>query len=171
MLARRIAAALLLVVASTVPTHLAWAQTKTWTATADFSGGTLAGVSDSKFADEVVLGPTAVSQMHAVWSDNFNYGLVVRLDSLTGKQTARYDSARVTVDGKATGARPANEFCNWSNTGNCPQYAAVDTSGNLWIANSAYGSQGTLTERTAAVAPSLAVRLAPCRRLRRWRNG
>jgi hypothetical protein len=81
-----------------------------------------------------------------VWSDNFNYGFVIRLDSITGKQIARFDSTLTTINGQATGARPANEFCNWSNTGNCPGRVAVDTNGDVWIVNRAFGSQGTLTK-------------------------
>jgi streptogramin lyase len=129
-----------------VLTAPALAQTKVWTTTADFNLGTLNNTSDTKFADEVVLGPTPVSQTHIVWSDNFNYGLIVRLDSVTGKQTSRFDSVLNTINGVSTGVRPANEFCNWSNTGNCPGRVAVDTNGDVWIVNRAFGNQGSLSK-------------------------
>jgi streptogramin lyase len=128
------------------------AQTKVWTTTPDFNTGTLNNASDTKFANEVVLGPTPVSQTHIVWSDNFNYGLIVRLDSITGKQTSRFDSVLNTINGVSTGVRPANEFCNWSNTGNCPGRVAVDTNGDVWIVNRAFGNQGSLSKFSGNIA-------------------
>jgi hypothetical protein len=128
------------------------AQTKTWTLTADFDTGTLNNASDTKVPDAVVLGPTPVSKTRIVWTDNFNYGLVVRIDSTTGKQTARFDSVLNTINGASTGLRPANEFCNWSTTGNCPGRITTDSNGDVWIVNRAFGSQGSVTKFSGNIA-------------------
>jgi len=119
------------------------AQPHTWTVDADFNGGNLDSTQLSP-ANQVVLGRTPVSKTHVVWTDNFNYGLVVKLDTVTGKQLARYDSVLQTINGQSTGVRPANEVCNWSNTGNCPGRIAVDANGDVWIANRAFGTQGSI---------------------------
>ena len=122
------------------------AQTRTFTTSADFQdGGTLFGVS-LPIADQVVLGPTAVSSSHTVWSTNYLYGYVVRMDSLTGRQTGRYDSALVSINGQPTGAQPAQTYCDFATTGNCPGRVAVDANGDVWIVNRAFGQQGTLTK-------------------------
>jgi streptogramin lyase len=128
------------------------AQTRTWTTTADFSTGTLVNTSATRVPDALVLGPTAVSQTHVVWSTNYLYGYIVRMDSLTGKQTGRYDSALVTLNGAATGARPAQEYCDFASTGNCPGRVAVDANGDVWIINRAFGHQGTVTKFSGDVS-------------------
>ena len=152
MKSRSSAAALVLASAALLSSASALAQTKTWTTTADFNGGTLNNVSDTKFADEVVLGPTPVSQTHLVWATNYLYGYVVRLDSQTGKQTGRFDSALVNINGTPTGAQPAQTFCNFSTTGNCPGRVAVDTNGDVWIVNRAFNQQGTLSKFSGNLA-------------------
>jgi streptogramin lyase len=130
----------------------AGAQTKVWTTTADFDQGTLNNVSDTKFANQVVLGPTPVSQTHLVWATNYLYGYVVRIDSQTGKQTSRFDSALVTINGTATGAQAAQTYCDFASTGNCPGRVAVDTNGDVWIVNRAFNQQGTLSKFSGNLA-------------------
>jgi|GEM_PF-2031360 len=125
-------------------TSTAFAQSKTWTADADFDSGVLNNVVHTP-ANQLDLGPTAVSQAHTVWATNYLYGYVVRMDTLTGKQTARYDSALQIVEGLPSGARPPREYCDFGSNGNCPGRVAVDTSGDVWIVNRAFGHQGTLT--------------------------
>jgi hypothetical protein len=147
--AKPFAALVLAILAASAP---ASAQSKVWTTTADFDTGTLNNVSDTKVANQVVLGPTPVSKTRNVWTDNFNYGFVLRLDSTTGKQTARVDSVLNTINGVSTGLRPANEFCNWSNAGNCPGRVAVDTKGDVWIVNRAFGSFGSLSKFSGSIA-------------------
>lgn len=127
------------------------AQSRTLTTSADFNGGTLSGVTVSP-ADQVVLGPTAVSAKHTVWSTNYLYGYVVRMDSLTGRQTGRYDSALVSINGQPTGAQPAQTYCDFATTGNCPGRVAVDANGDVWIVNRAFGQQGTLTKFSGDVS-------------------
>jgi MYXO-CTERM domain-containing protein len=144
--------ALAALTATILSSSVATAQTKTWTTTADFNTGTLASVSDVAIANEIVLGPTPVSQTQVVWSDNFNYGLILKLNAVTGAQLARYDSTLTVVNGVSVGVRPPNEFCNWSNTGNCPEGIAVDTNGDAWVSNDAFGNQGSLTRIAASLA-------------------
>jgi MYXO-CTERM domain-containing protein len=127
-------------------------QTKVWTTTADFDTGALNNVSDTRVADQVMLGPTAVSKTRNIWTDNFNYGLVLRLDSVTGKQTSRIDSVLNTINGVSTGLRPANEVCDWANHGNCPGRVAVDTRGDVWIVNRAFGTIGSLSKFSGSTA-------------------
>src|SRR5690606_16555558 len=79
----------------------------------------------------------------AVWVANQDEGTVSKLDSRTGREVARYP----TVGSMApAGARPWNEFCNWSNTGNCPSRTAVDQNFDAYVANRAFGNQGTVTK-------------------------
>jgi streptogramin lyase len=141
-----------LVLATLLVAGGAAAQTKAWTLTADFDTGTLNNTSDTRVPDAVVLGPTPVSQTHNVWIDNYDYGFIVRVDSLTGKQTSRFDSVLSNINGVSTGLRPANEFCDWSSTGNCPGRVAVDTNGDVWIVNRAFGSQGSVTKFSGNIA-------------------
>ncbi|MEO7329694.1 MAG: hypothetical protein ABI193_14030 [Minicystis sp.] len=128
------------------------AQTKKFTLDADFDSGTLNNVDHNPVANQLILGRTPVSKTNIVWSTNYKYGYVVRIDTLTGKQTGRFDSALVTINGQATGARPAQEFCDFATTGNCPGRVAVDTNGDVWIVNRAFGHQGSLSKFSGNIA-------------------
>ncbi|MFO0758378.1 MAG: hypothetical protein U0359_17940 [Byssovorax sp.] len=128
------------------------AQTKKFTLNADFDGGTLNNVAHAPVSDQLILGRTPVSKTTIVWSTNYLYGYVVRIDTTTGKQTGRFDSALVNINGQATGARPAQEFCDFATTGNCPGRVAVDTNGDVWIVNRAFGHQGTLSKFSGNIA-------------------
>jgi MYXO-CTERM domain-containing protein len=152
MVSRSSAAAFALLSAAVLVSAPAAAQTKVWTTTPDFDTGTLNNASDTKFLNQVVLGPTPVSKTHLVWATNYLYGYVVRIDSLTGKQTSRFDSVLVNINGQPTGARPANEYCDFATTGNCPGRVAVDTNGDVWIVNRAFGHQGTLSKFSGNLA-------------------
>ncbi len=81
-----------------------------------------------------------------VWVSNMNDGTISRLDPATGREIGRYYSARPDA---VNNARPGNEYCNWSYTGNCPSRTAVDQNFDCYIANRAFGSQGTLTKIAA----------------------
>lgn len=128
------------------------AQTKTFTINADFDAGSFNNAVDTNPNNQIVLGPTAVSKTHLVWATNYLYGWVVRLDSLTGKQTSRFDSSLQFINGQPTGAPPPNEYCNFSSTGNCPGRVAVDANGDVWIVNRAFGKQGTLSKFSGDLA-------------------
>ncbi len=118
---------------------VAGAQNKTWTTKADFDSGALTQVADTP-VDQVQLGPIPVVKTSQVWACHTANSMVVRLDTNTGKQTGRYDSALTTVNGQPTGAAP--EFgCNY------PRRVAVDANGDVWIPNAQFcAGQGTLTK-------------------------
>lgn len=123
----------------------AWAQTTHYTLDGDFDRGQLNNVAHNP-ANQLVLGPTPVSKTTLVWVSNYLPGWIVRLDTTTGRQTARFDSALQYINGQPTGARPSRENCNMANSGNCPGRVAVDTNGDVWIVNRAPGLQGTLSK-------------------------
>ncbi|MBW2463973.1 MAG: hypothetical protein JRH11_20155 [Deltaproteobacteria bacterium] len=85
-----------------------------------------------------------VSESFAVWVANTNEGTVSRLDSRTNVETARYP----TVGSMApAGTRPAAEACSTTaNTGNCPSRTAVDQNFDAYVANRAFGHQGSVTK-------------------------
>lgn len=83
------------------------------------------------------------SNAYGVWIASMNDGTVSRLDPTTGREIARYPSARPDA---FNGARPWNEPCNWSDTGNCPSRTAVDQNFDAYVANRAFGNQGTVTK-------------------------
>ena len=124
----------------------AGAQKKTFTVNADFDAGSFNNSVDTNPNNQIVLGPTPVSKTTLVWATNYRYGWVVRINSLTGKQTSRFDSSLQFINGQATGAPPPTEYCDFASTGNCPGRVAVDTNGDVWIVNRAFGKQGTLSK-------------------------
>lgn len=144
------------------------AQTKTWTLDSDFVAAdgstTLTNVRNTPTPHQIILGRTFVSQTRLVWSTNYRYGYVVRLDSTTGKQTSRFDSVIEKINGIPTGARAANEWCNFGDDGNpatpaaddglgnCPGRVTVDTNGDVWIVNRAFEKQGTLSKFSGDIA-------------------
>jgi streptogramin lyase len=79
----------------------------------------------------------------AVWVANSAEGTVSKLDPATGREVARYPSA---VTHPSNGARPWSERCNGTDQGNCPSRTAIDFYGNAWVANRAFGTQGTVTK-------------------------
>jgi streptogramin lyase len=79
----------------------------------------------------------------AVWVANSAEGTVSKLDPKTGREVGRYPAA---VQHPANGARPWSERCNGSSQGNCPSRTAIDFYGNAWVANRAFGNQGTVTK-------------------------
>lgn len=99
----------------------------------------------------VVVNPDGTLQLGAEssevsfgWIANTRYGTVTKLDLRTGRQSAEYDSVR--NDG-TNDAPPANEECIDDGTaGNCPSRTAVDLRGAVYVANRAFGGQGTVTK-------------------------
>jgi outer membrane protein assembly factor BamB len=87
-------------------------------------------------------------QRFDAWIANFVKGQVTKLDTRDGTQLARYDS--VLLDGN-NGAEPADEACDQNGigqkpAGNCPSRTAVDFEGAVYVANRAFGRQGTVTK-------------------------
>jgi MYXO-CTERM domain-containing protein len=133
-------------------TNTADAQKKKFTLNAEFDTGAFNNSVDTNPANQLVLGPTPVSKTTLVWATNYRYGYVVRINSLTGKQTSRFDSSLQFINGIATGAPPPNEYCDFASTGNCPGRVAVDTNGDVWIINRAFGKQGSLSKFSGDLA-------------------
>lgn len=101
--------------------------------------------SDGVIVDDdgaITLGRT-MTESFAVWVANMNDGTVSKLDSRTNRETARYPTTRPDA---ANRARPWDEACNWSNLGNCPSRTAVDQRFDAYVANRAFGNQGTVTK-------------------------
>jgi hypothetical protein len=96
----------------------------------------------------LVLGVLGINSP-GVWVANMNDGTVSRLDPTTGAEIGRYVSARPDFVNRA---RPATEYCNWANTGNCPSRTAVDQNFDCYVANRAFGNQGTVTKIAANLA-------------------
>ncbi len=101
--------------------------------------------SDGVIVDDegaLTLGRT-MTESFSVWVANMNDGTVSKLDSRTNTEIARYPTARPDATNMA---RPWNEGCNWSNLGNCPSRTAVDQRFDAYVANRAFGNQGTVTK-------------------------
>ena len=97
-------------------------------------------------------GPLVLSadtrQRFDAWIANFVDGKVTKLDTRDGRQLARYDS--VLIDGR-NGAEPPDEAVrsrqlSKDTGGNCPSRTAVDLDGAVYVANRAFGNQGTVTK-------------------------
>jgi streptogramin lyase len=108
--------------------------------------------SDNSDAVEVEggMGPLVLSsstrQRFDAWIANFIDGKVTKLDTRDGAQLARYDS--VLRDG-SNGAQPPDDTCDRdgrSEGGNCPSRTAVDLQGAVYVANRAFGNQGTISK-------------------------
>ena len=84
----------------------------------------------------------------AVWIANADEGTVSRLDAYTGDEIARYPSV-ITAGGN--NGRPWSETCDYASRGNCPSRTAVDFRGDCWVANRAFGNQGTVTKIAAHI--------------------
>lgn len=93
-------------------------------------------------AGRVVLSEESSSTSYG-WIANTAEATITKIDLDTGAQTAEYDSALVSAD---NGARPAGERCNTEDRGNCPSRTAVDLRGAVYVANRAFGNQGTVTK-------------------------
>jgi hypothetical protein len=99
---------------------------------------------------DLVLDEDAV-EFHFLWVANDKEGTVSKLDTVTGKEVARYASvthaALIDVSGGA-GVVPAyNADQNGdAYADNRPSRTAVDFYGNVWVANRAFGYQPSATK-------------------------
>ncbi len=112
-----------------------------WNPTPDNSDGVTVDPTDGA----LVLGVLGLNSP-GVWVANMDDGTLSRLDPATGREIGRYVSARPDAVNRA---RPGTEYCNWSNTGNCPSRTAVDQNFDCYVANRAFGNQGTVTKIAA----------------------
>jgi hypothetical protein len=97
---------------------------------------------------DVVLDSSAI-EFHFAWIANYGEGTVSKLDTDDGHEVGRYDTVRLA---DTPTARPPHENCDWATTGNCPSRTAIDFNGDMWVANRAFGSQGTATKIANTVA-------------------
>ena len=92
----------------------------------------------------LTLGRTMATSF-SVWVANSDEATVSKLDSRTNQELARYPTVAATAP---AGSRPWNERCGWGDPaiGNCPSRTAVDQNFDAYIANRAFGNQGTVTK-------------------------
>ena len=80
---------------------------------------------------------------------NSDEGTVSKINTETGKEEGRYISALCSPD--AHGRNRGHAQCN----GNAPSRTAVDFNGDVWVANRAFGQQGTVTKIDHQYCPDL----------------
>jgi hypothetical protein len=114
-----------------------------WMPTMDNSDGVIV---DPEGA--LTLGRT-MAEAFSVWVANSDEGTVSKLDSRTNRELARYPTVGAMAPG---GTRPWQEACGWCDPGrggcigNCPSRTAVDQNFDAYVANRAFGNQGTITK-------------------------
>ena len=98
--------------------------------------------------DAVVLDSTIVD-VSFVWIANTEEGTLSKLDPKLGAEVGRYLSAL-----PAPGLPPPLQRCSEDRSeGNCPSRTAVDLRSDVWVANRAFGGQGSVTKVLAAGCP------------------
>lgn len=113
-----------------VPALMAGVYEQTYTTTADFDLGVYDGVNATDVADQLQLNKIPTTFPFA-WIANSGEGTVSKIDTQTGIEVARY------LTGPNGGA-------------DSPSRTAVDEDGNCWVANRAFGLQGTVVKIMAA---------------------
>ncbi len=77
-------------------------------------------------------------QLTFLWVANSDEGTVSKIDTRTGAEVGRYASALSSPDPRNRG--------HAEDAGNAPSRTAVDWNGDVWVANRAFGQQGTVTK-------------------------
>jgi hypothetical protein len=119
-----LAACLILGWATTLTGATVWQRT--YTLDADFAQGVVDGVNYTQVPNQLQLNVTPTTFPFA-WIANSGEGTVSKIDTATGAEVARY----------RTGPNGGSDS---------PSRTAVDLGGNCWIANRAYGLQGTVVQ-------------------------
>ena len=114
------------------------ADGKLWTLDADFDEGVLANVNhDAPNGDQLQITVDGFSAPKPYMFVAQTYdGWILKLDTVTGKQLARYPSVRL-ADCPTCDAQPASWY---------PSRVIVDFDGDMYVANRAFGFQGSLTK-------------------------
>ena len=83
-----------------------------------------------------------------LWAANSEEGTVSKIDTRTGHEMARYVTALPNVANDIPSPLQHCSFPEGNNPGegNCPSRTAVDMQGNVWVANRAFGHQGSVTK-------------------------
>jgi hypothetical protein len=112
-----------------------------WAPTDENSEGVIV---DEGAPPALTLGRT-MAEAFSVWVANSDEATVSKLDSRTNRELARYPTVTATAP---PGSRPWNERCGWGDPaiGNCPSRTAVDQRFDAYVANRAFGNQGTITK-------------------------
>lgn len=111
---------------------------------------------DDENSDQVELGPEGELVLDPevkdisfgfLWIANTGENTVSKIDIDTGREVARYASVRgsgaLGIPGVPT---PGGYDGDAGNCGNCPSRTAVDFKGDAFVANRAFGEQGTVTK-------------------------
>lgn len=107
-----------------------------WDTTSDASGVEV----DER--GRLVLNRTREAHASA-WIANMAFGTITRLDTRDGAQVGEFDAL---LDG-TNHAEPVGVLCDrFTRSGNCPSRTAVDRDGSVYVANRAFGGQGTVTK-------------------------
>ena len=115
------------------------AASRTYTVDADFDEGVMSGVNhDAPNSNQLQLSESTTTEpfMYVAHTDN---GILLKMDTSTGRQVARYRTQR-TADCTIAGCNASPDF-TWY-----PSRTAVDLNGDVWVANRAFGNQGTITK-------------------------
>lgn len=114
------------------------ADGKLWTLDAEFDEGVLANVNhDDPNNDQLQITVDGFSPPKPyMFIAQTNDGWILKIDTVTGKQLARYPSVRLADC----------PTCIQQPTGWYPSRIIVDFDGDMYVANRAFGSQGSLTK-------------------------
>jgi streptogramin lyase len=107
-----------------------------------FEGAEIVGLVHGEGCDLKLA--TREEQLADAWIANTIDATVSRIDTVRGVEVARYPA----VDGGDHGAPALTLGCDEgsASTGNCPSRTAVAPNGDAFVANRAFGAQGTLTK-------------------------
>jgi hypothetical protein len=110
---------------------------------------------DEQDSDQVVTGPEGelvldpdVQQVEFgyLWIANTGENTVSKIDIEDGREVARYASVRGSAGLGVPAVPPGGFGGDQSNCGNCPSRTAIDYHGDAFVANRAFGLQGTVTK-------------------------
>jgi streptogramin lyase len=102
---------------------------------------------DPEATDGLVTTPDGGLQLNSdgisftfLYVANSEEGTVSKVNTVNGNEEARYVSALNVASGQPS------PTARCGNNGNCPSRTAVDLVGNVWVANRAFGRQGSVTK-------------------------
>jgi hypothetical protein len=106
----------------------------TYTTSTDFAAGLATSVNDS-VPDELRLDSTSTTEPF-LYVAHTNDGILLKMDTRTGRQVARYHTTR-TADCPSCPTAPTS----W-----LPSRTAVDLAGDVWVANRSFNVYGSVTK-------------------------
>ena len=126
---------------------------KTYTTSADFNQGVLTSVNDTVVPDQIQLNASSSTEPF-LYVANWIDGTVLKINTDTGRQVARYDTALyVNWDGTPNNVRPVREYGNFSCPGGqAPSRTAVDGNGDAFVSNRAFCWYPSVTKFAGSIA-------------------